>query len=372
MMIEASAAIKAERRKREEAEARRRIREIVWVKRGVYINLSDMPRKKVTGLSGRRVRTANWTRALDAAFLRILKHEYLQGNFIGGLFTKGAWIRIVGDFNSKTKLNLNKGHLQNRLKVLKGMFKLYHNLATMSGCQWDPDRNVPTVVDPSNLERIVAANPQYAKFRDKPFPAYAILKLFYGDTSNEEEVDADALDVSDNEDDSSSSLKLSEKNASTEKERDKPAPGASNKDDDGASASDDISSSSLSGRTFVISKALEELLELGRRQQEIAKELLNHEVSDRSKPYSVEQCMSKLRTVRNISSEAILAACEAFRDKHERCIFMHLKGSVLHAWLERKLVVHSIYQQPIQPLQQLRSDNPLAAPCPPPEEIDFS
>ncbi|OAY84102.1 hypothetical protein ACMD2_08331 [Ananas comosus] len=95
----------------------------------------------------------------------------------------------------------------------------------------------------------------------------------------------------------------------SQKPKDIPLPYASNKedadDDDNASASDDSSSSSQSGRTSAVSKALEELVEIGRRQQEIAKELLNRQL--------------------------------AGMPKHDRCIFMNLKGPILHAWIDRKL-----------------------------------
>ncbi|XP_072962805.1 uncharacterized protein [Typha angustifolia] len=370
MMIEASAQNDLGRTIKEEAKFRKRSRDLVWDKRGLYANALGMPKKKVAGESVKRARIANWTRTLDAALVRILKQEYFEGNFVNGLFTKSAWIRIVAAFNAKTRLNLNKGHLQNRLKVLKDIFRLYNDVATMSGWEWDPVRNLPKPEDPSSWERIVVINPQFAKCRDKPFPAYPILKLFFvKDTSNQSQMDAMAVDLSDIGEDSSSSHSLSEKNASNEKQKDRTAPVASNNKGNDASASDDVSSSGLSERTFVVSRALEELVEIGRRQQEIASELLNQEIAFRPKSYSIEQCISKLKSLRNISSEAFLAACEAFQDKHDRCVFMNLKGPVLRAWIDRKFAMHSIYHQPIQPIQQRP---PHGAPCPPSQECSYS
>nr|CAD1835291.1 unnamed protein product [Ananas comosus var. bracteatus] len=373
MIVAAPAQNNSVRTRREEAKLRRTIRDIVWERRGPYVHILDMPIKKVIGKSVRRVRTANWTRSLDASLLRLFKQEYIEGNFINGQFTKSAWARIVTAFNMKTRLSLNKGHLQNRLKVLKNTFRLYNDVATLNGWEWDSERNVPKPQDPSSWDRMIAVNPQYAKCRDKPFPAYPILKLFFvkSSASRQSQMNAMAGDFSDKgEGCSSSSFRSSEKNASSQKPKDIPLPYASNKedadDDDNASASDDGSSSSQSGRTSAVSKALEELVEIGRRQQEIAKELLNRQLAAMPKVYSIEQCMLKLKTLRNMSSEAFLSVCDAFRDEHDRCIFMNLKGPILHAWIDRKVAMHSVYQQPIQPIQQCRMS------APPNQDVDFS
>lgn len=120
---------------------------------------------------------------------------------------------------------------------------------------------------------------------------------------------------------------------------------------------DDNSSSEITEKSLSITKALEELVELSRRQQEIIQDILTQELSFGPKPYTTEQCIAKLKTVRNLSAQAFLAACEAFRDKHERRVFMSLEGKTMYAWIEKAVLMQAqpVFPQPLQ--QHFRGDH---------------
>ncbi|KAJ3689677.1 hypothetical protein LUZ61_018841 [Rhynchospora tenuis] len=348
--------VDTDRTRRDEMKAKR-LRGIIWEKK-------DGSGRKLNSLSSSsRSRTANWTHSLDVSLLTILKQEYIEGNFVNGQFTKSSWDQIVLAFNAKTKLNFTKEHLKNRLKVLRTLFKQYDELAVMNGWTWDTDHNVPRPNDPAEWEHVIAINPQYAKCRDKPCPEYPILKLFFiKNATNQTQLDAMAVELTDKDEGSSSSLKLPEKatpNHHHHYSNTPPPPPppplsypTTNEYNCTYNEPDDNSSSDITEKSPNLTKALEELLELNRRQQEIIQDILNQEASFRPKPYSTEQCIAKLKTVRNLSSQAFLAACEAFRDKHERRIFMSLQGKTLHAWIERTVLMQPQHICP-QPLQQL-------------------
>lgn len=69
--------------------------------------------------------------------------------------------------------------------------------------------------------------------------------------------------------------------------------------------------------------------------------------------YSIEDCIDKLETVPNISPEAFLSACEAFKDELDRSIFMRLNGLLLNMWIDRQVAKHSISAvQVVVPSQQ--------------------
>ncbi|KAF3321066.1 L10-interacting MYB domain-containing protein [Carex littledalei] len=352
-----------ERTRRDEIKAKRRLRGHVWDKR------DGSGRKPISESSSSRSRTANWTHSLDVALLTILKQEYIEGNFVNGQFTKSSWSHIVPAFNDKTRLNFTKDHLRNRLKVLRNLFRPYDELAVMSGWAWDPEHNVPRPNDPADWDRVVAINPQYAKCRERPCPEYPILKLFFTkNATNQTQLDAMAVELTDKDEGSSSSLRLPEKstpnhhphysNNTPPPPPPHPAPSpppprypTTNEYNCTYNELDDNSSSEITEKSLNITKALEELVELSRRQQEIIQDILTQELSFGLKPYSTEQCIAKLKTVRNLSAQAFLAVCEAFRDKHERRVFMSLEGKTLYAWIEKAVLMQA---QPVfpQPLQQ--------------------
>lgn len=93
---------------------------------------------------------------MDSAMLNLITEEHVLGNFVNGSFTPLSWIRIVHDFNARTKVNFAKSHLQNRLKVLKRQFVMYQTLASKSGWGWDYDRNISTAGDPNDWDAVVA------------------------------------------------------------------------------------------------------------------------------------------------------------------------------------------------------------------------
>jgi hypothetical protein len=206
-------------------------------------------------------------------------------------------------------------------------------------------------------------NPQYAKCRERPCPEYPILKLFFTkNATNHTQLDAMAVELTDKDEGSSSSLRLPEKSTPNHQHHysntaPTPAPpppppySITNEYDHTYNEPDDNSSSEVTDKSRNITKALEELVELSRRQQEIIQDILNQEQSFGLKPYSTEQCISKLKTVRNVSSQAFLAACEAFRDKHKRRVFMSLQGKTLHAWIQRTVLMQAQTMFP-QALQQ--------------------
>ncbi|KAJ4773857.1 Myb/SANT-like DNA-binding domain protein [Rhynchospora pubera] len=346
-----------DRTRRDEMKAKR-LRGIIWEK------TDGSGRKLFSQSSSSRSRTANWTHSLDVSLLTILKQEYIEGNFVNRQFTKSSWDQIVAAFNAKTKLNFTKEHLKNRLKTLRILFKQYDELAVMNGWMWDPDHNVPRPEDPAEWERVIAINPQYAKCRDKPCPEYPILKLFFiKNATNQTQLDAMAVELTEKDEGSSSSLKLLEKSTPNHHHHcsNTPPPPAppppSYPTTNEYNEPDDNSSSDITEKSPKLTKAPEELLELNRRQQEVIEDILNQETSFRLKTargnprYSPEQCIAKLKTVRNLSSQAFLAACEAFRDKHERQVFMSLQGKTLHAWIERTVLMQPQHIFP-QPLQQ--------------------
>nr|CAD1842663.1 unnamed protein product [Ananas comosus var. bracteatus] len=130
-----------------------------------------------------RVRSGNWMEVMDSTMLNLITEEHVLGNFVNGSFTPLSWIRIVHDFNERTKVNFAKSYLQNRLKVLKRQFVMYQTLANKSGWGWDYDRNIPTAGDPNDWDAVVAENPAYSRCRDKPFPAYQDIAFLSGKTT---------------------------------------------------------------------------------------------------------------------------------------------------------------------------------------------
>nr|CAD1829360.1 unnamed protein product [Ananas comosus var. bracteatus] len=126
------------------------------------------------------LRSGNWTEVMDSAMLNLITEEHVLGNFVNGSFTPLSWIRIVHDFNARTKVNFAKSHLQNRLKVLKRQFVMYQTLASKSGWGWDYDRNISTAGNPNDWDAVVAENPVYSRCRDKPFPAYQDIAFLSG------------------------------------------------------------------------------------------------------------------------------------------------------------------------------------------------
>nr|CAD1844174.1 unnamed protein product [Ananas comosus var. bracteatus] len=70
----------------------------------------------------------------------------------------------------------------NRLKVLKRLYMLYDKLTNLSGLGWDTVNNIPTAGNATEWDAVIAANPVYAKCRNKPFPAYNSIAFLCGST----------------------------------------------------------------------------------------------------------------------------------------------------------------------------------------------
>ncbi|KAJ3670486.1 hypothetical protein LUZ60_010810 [Juncus effusus] len=290
--------------------------------------------------SASRSRTSNWTHDLDSSLLSIMKQEYLEGNFTNGQFSKQSWSTIVETFNSKTNLSFNREHLRNRLKVLRNVFRVYNELVSLSGWNWDLESNLPKPDDPAMWDHVISLNPQYAKCREKPCPEYPILKLFFTrNITNQTQIDAMAVELIDKEENSSSFPKLPQKSSSNFHYYQNTPLQNNNEyeeEEEEEELNEDLSSDNLSEKSENVTKALEELSQINKRQQEIINYLMEKDVLI-GKVNSTEQCIGKLKTVRNLPAEAFLRVCEVFRDKHERSVFMSLEGKTLHAWIQCKV-----------------------------------
>lgn len=85
------------------------------------------------------------------------------------------------------------------------------------------------------------------------------------------------------------------------------------------------------------SDAIQELVNLGKKRLNIAEQMLQRELDARPKVHSIEECMVRLYDIPNLPLDAILCACEAFKDDRNRSIFMSLSGDILYMWIDRQL-----------------------------------
>nr|CAD1840450.1 unnamed protein product [Ananas comosus var. bracteatus] len=90
------------------------------------------------------------------------------------------------------------------------------------------------------------------------------------------------------------------------------------------------------------SDCMQELVELGKKRLNIAERLLQREIDACPKLHSIEECMVRLNNIPGLSLEAILSACDAFKDERNRSMFMSMSGDILYMWIDRQVVMQRL------------------------------
>nr|CAD1818701.1 unnamed protein product [Ananas comosus var. bracteatus] len=298
-----------------------------------------------------KVRSGNWTEVMDSAMLNLMTEEHVL--------------------------------------VLKRQFIMYQTLANKSGLGWDYDRNIPTAGDPSDWDAVVAENLAYSRCRDKTFPAYQDIAFLSGKTTaTGRHGFRTGMHGEDVRNTSSSSpgttailqqiknsmagpsrfgqlpmaqqvlLPLSPANEEGPNDATSYSPTptpmkSGNPNTSHASAHTSsgkrrrLSSpshkttptSTRKGKLEYTSDAIQELVNLGKKRLNIAEQMLQRELDARPKVHSIEECMVRLYDISNLSLDAILCACEAFKDDRNKSIFMSLSDDILYMWIDRQLVI---------------------------------
>ncbi len=88
------------------------------------------------------------------------------------------------------------------------------------------------------------------------------------------------------------------------------------------------------GRLDATPNSIQELVKLCKKRLNIAECMLQRELHARPKVHSIEACIARLNDVCGLSLEGTLSACEAFKDEHNRSIFMSLSGDILYIYVD--------------------------------------
>nr|CAD1835401.1 unnamed protein product [Ananas comosus var. bracteatus] len=280
-----------------------------------------------------RSRTANWTDHVDSILLSILMEEHALGNYVGGSFTRVAWVRIVQDFNSQTGQNLTKQHISNRLK----------------------------------------ANPAYAKCRDKPFPAYNSIAFLCGSTvaTGHYGMSSETMQPPTVVNSSSSSpgepgtggnetggqcrssrsptpplgqpvvggYASGSGHSSAGKRPRSPPPSAQTRKQSGSSAG-------RKKKSDIGAEALVEMVEIGKQRLEIAREMINIAKASQSTIPPIDVCMSRVYNLVGTTTIRAIAAGMSLRAESDRHLFMTLNDELALVWIDLQVGVHNLNHGP--------------------------
>nr|CAD1837253.1 unnamed protein product [Ananas comosus var. bracteatus] len=280
-----------------------------------------------------RTRTANWTDHIDSILLSILMEDHALENYVGGSFTRVAWIRIVEGFNTQIGQNLSKKHISNRLKVLKGLYMLYDKLANLSGWGWDSVNNIPTAGDPADWDAVIA------------LAIHLLPGLFEPGSTGNPGNEIGRPDISSH----SPSPHLVQptvggsasgsRHSSAGKRPRSPPPSAQPRKH--ASSSDGRKKKSDLG-----AMALAEMVEIGKQKLELARKMYHHKVASRSTIPTIEVCMNGVYNIVGTTNVCALAAGDSLRDDKSRQLFMTMTDELAVVWINRQVDVHNVIYRP--------------------------
>nr|CAD1822875.1 unnamed protein product [Ananas comosus var. bracteatus] len=311
-----------------------------------------------------RTRTANWTDHVDSILLSILMEEHALGNYVGGSFTRVAWVRIVQDFNSQTGQNLTKQHISNRLKVLKRLYMLYDKLANLSGWGWDTVNNIPTAGDATEWDAVIA---------DKPFPAYNSIAFLCGSTvatghygMSSETMQPPTVVSSSSSSPGEAGTGGNETGGQCRSSRSptpplgQPAVGGYTSGSGHSSAgkrprSPPPSAQTRKQCTFSVGRkkmsdlgaeALVEMVEIGKQRLEIAREMINIAKASQSTIPPIDVCMSRVYNLVGTTTIRAIAAGMSLRAESDRHLFMTLNDELALVWIDLQVGMHNLNHGP--------------------------
>nr|CAD1822760.1 unnamed protein product [Ananas comosus var. bracteatus] len=251
---------------------------------------------------------------------------------------------------------------------------------------WDYMINIPTAGDPTDWDAVIQENPAYAKCREKPFPAYKDIEFLTGKTTatgrhgftsqmpiGHEPVDSspssspghdDVLKairnsmINDSEQGQSSQAHMNvgmiNEATSLSPSPDPVNPSTPHTDSvpGHSSAGKRAHSSPLPTRKHkqqtrggrnkkitISNDRLGELADIGRQKLDIAKVIVNRELTARPIVHSIEECMDRLRMINGVTPERCLTALEAFKDERNKTIFLALGDDITLAWIDGQAVL---------------------------------
>ncbi|KAL0919368.1 hypothetical protein M5K25_011459 [Dendrobium thyrsiflorum] len=298
-------------------EARKEMKRFVKGKGLAHASMSSQPRttEDISIHSGQPKSTSRnprWPEEHNVVLAELLFEQFVNENICNGNLRKEE---RLGTFYIESSIMI-------RFKNMKADFRTLYQLTNRSGWGWDEELHIPIATD-ELWDEIIQVTPKLVRFRRHPFHQYDIFEKICADNiavgtgarSNKIKNNPISLEVEytpQYEDDF-----LTSNGVAFEFE------GTPTSDLPDATNGIPPSSEPIPSQT-IGSK---------RSSDEPAKTFKDTVV--RSNPYTMSECLQKLGTVENLTTEALLVVVDSLKKNTDnKTILMTWEGEVLHKWIE--------------------------------------
>ncbi|PIA44159.1 hypothetical protein AQUCO_01700045v1 [Aquilegia coerulea] len=116
-----------------------------------------------------------WDFAMDSALINTLVEAAKQGHKQGCFWHKHVWDAVIDAVYTKTNQLVEKKHIENRVRQMKGEYNIFAELKGMPGFEWDPVKQIITAPY-ERWEELIKQKSKYKSFRDRG-PKWDLEKL---------------------------------------------------------------------------------------------------------------------------------------------------------------------------------------------------
>ncbi|KAL0910311.1 hypothetical protein M5K25_021279 [Dendrobium thyrsiflorum] len=120
-------------------------------------------------------RNPKWPEEHNVVVGKLLLEQYVNRNFCNGNLRKDQWSILVAALNRRLGSNYTESSIMIQFKNMKSDFRALYQLTNHSGWGWDDDLHMP--IAPDELwDEIVQVHPKLLKFRKYSFNQYEIFE----------------------------------------------------------------------------------------------------------------------------------------------------------------------------------------------------
>ncbi|KAE8701999.1 two-component response regulator ARR2-like [Hibiscus syriacus] len=286
-----------------------------------------------------------WQPPMDQFFIDLMVEQVRNGNQIGGVFCKQAWIEMIALFNAKFGSSYDVDILKNRLKTLRRQYNVIKNILQLDGFAWDYERQMVTA-DDSVWQDYIKGHKDARQFMTRPVPYYKDLCSICN-SSYPDERDCVALQCSEPE-----NVVQEVKPVQAAKSSQSPVASISSEGEigylldpaclDSNTGSNANNKRQLENKSSSIhsKKSRSEYDSMASALREMASavsSLTEKKDDENSNPISIESVVTAVQTLPYMDEEFILDACDFLEDEIKAKTFMALDVKLRKKWLSRKL-----------------------------------
>ncbi|KAL5987456.1 ditrans,polycis-polyprenyl diphosphate synthase [Asimina triloba] len=136
------------------------------------------------GGTGGATTRAVWNPLVDQLFANVMVNYMMHTRKSAGEWLDSAgWDMVASEFNRRNSSTYNVNQLKKRFGTLKRLYKSVKELLAASGFGWDESSKL-VVAEVAVWDNYLKSHPSAAQFRTTAFPAYELMSILCGDSSD--------------------------------------------------------------------------------------------------------------------------------------------------------------------------------------------